>query len=413
MISPSVAARIRTVFSGIGVFAVLLCSLHAFPQTLTVLHAFAGPPSDGLGPMAGLVMDPSGNLYGTTANGGTVDGGIVFKVDSLGVETVLHSFGDQVFPDGWISEAALVLDSVGNMYGTTTGGGGGTVFEVGPTGSERVLHRFVYPFNLGGLPTADLVFDKQGNLYGTTWGATGFCELGICGDVFKLGRDGKYTVLYTFDDGAQGSNPLAGVILDDEGNIYGTTSLGGTGNCRWQGDYPGCGTVFKLDRKGKLTVLHSFQGGTDGECPAGDLVRDAEGNLYGTTFGSYSASSCDFFSPFTGYGTVFKIDKHGKETVLHTFQNGNDGAYPAAGLTRDGQGNLYGTTESGTIFEIDSSGAETVLYQFSGGTDGRLPMSRLVRDAEGNLYGTTWQGGEYGWGVVFKLSPAAASSRAQ
>jgi uncharacterized repeat protein (TIGR03803 family) len=367
----------------------------------TVLYSFKGG-TDGALPFAGLVQDAQGNLYGTTINGGSEGVGTVFMVDTAGKETVLHSFtgtgGDGAGPRG-----GLVRDTQGNLYGTTYQGGDlacsaptgcGTVFKLDTTGKETVLHSFTNDPD-GAYPEAGLVQDMQGNLYGTTLqgGSEG------AGTVFKLDTTGKETVLYSFGSaGGDGTFLQAGLLLDSQGTLYGTTYTGGT-----HGD----GTVFKVDKTGKETVLYSFTGmGGDGETPyyAG-VVRDAPGNLYGTTV--YGGASV--------FGTVFKVDSTGKETVLYSFTGGTkDGAYPEAGLVLDTQGNLYGTTISGgaagngTVFKLDTSGKETVLYSFTGTKgDGAAPQAGLVLDMQDNLYGTTTSGGASGEGTVFKLASAA------
>jgi uncharacterized repeat protein (TIGR03803 family) len=211
--------------------------------------------------------------------------------------------------------------------------------------------------------------------------------------VFKLNPAGKETVLHSFDVRSDGAVPLGGSLLrDSAGNLYGTAAGGGS---------QGAGTVFKLDRNGTFTVLHSFPGnGTDGDNPFGTLVRDAEGNLYGVTL----------FGGAFNYGTVFKVDTTNTETVLYSFSGtGGDGVIPA-GVVRDRSGNLYGTTSGGggsffgTVFRLDAGGAETILHSFLG-TDGRFPELGLVQDSKGNLYGTAQYGGKYGGGVVFKVTP--------
>jgi uncharacterized repeat protein (TIGR03803 family) len=309
-------------------------------QTFTVFYSFTGYPENGVSPFGSLVMDPAGNLYGVTQAGGSpppLDGGTVFKLDPSGNESVLHSFTGG---DGSIPYAGLVIDTAGNLYGTTLFGGSsgyGTVFKLDPSGTETVLHSFT---NSGG--------------------------------------DGAY--------------PFAGLLVDKVGNLYGTTDVGGSF---------GYGTVFKLDRSGTETLLHSFTNtGGDGAYPLAGLVMDTAGNLYGTTNDGGSS----------GYGTVFKLDSSGTETVLHSFTNssGGDGAYPFAGLVMDTAGNLYGTTiqggssNYGTVFKLDPSGTETVLHSFAY-SDGAAPIAGLVMDPAGNLYGTTFEGGSSGYGTVFKL----------
>ena len=203
------------------------------------------------------------------------------------------------------------------------------------------------------------------------------------------------TTLHSFEyvDGTA-TGPLTGVIRDAAGNLYGTTTGGGDVSCYAPA---GCGTVFKLDRTGEKTVLHSFTGGADGARPFAGLIRDTAGNLYGTTGegGTFN------------FGTVFKVDATGAETVLHSF-NWVDGLGPAAGVIRDAIGNLYGTTEyggaslNGTVFKLDINGTETVLYTFSGGADGESPNA-VIRDKAGNFYGTTYSGGRQDNGTIFKV----------
>jgi uncharacterized repeat protein (TIGR03803 family) len=201
-----------------------------------------------------------------------------------------------------------------------------------------------------------------------------------------------FSVLHNFTGGSDGGTPLAGFTIDTAGNLYGTTSAGGASDN---------GTVFKISAEGKETVLHSFSSGTDGANPQGSLLRDAGGNLYGTTFGGGAS----------GAGTVFKVGPHGKETVLYSFKAGTDGANPEAGLATDAAGNLYGTTtaggpnSNGTVFKLTKSEkwTEKVLYSFGSGTDGAIPVAGVTLNAAGSLYGTTSAGGTYGYGTVFQL----------
>jgi uncharacterized repeat protein (TIGR03803 family) len=215
------------------------------------------------------------------------------------------------------------------------------------------------------------------------------------GTVFKVDTSHNETVLHNFKGfmNSDGAYPiLAGLIRDKAGNLYGTTLGGGSFNG---------GTVFKVDTSGNEYVLYSFSGGTDGANPEGSLVLDKAGNLFGTT--TQGGSS--------GYGTVFKLDTTGKESVLHSFTSVPDGAYPAgAGLVLDKAGNLFGTTtqggssNNGTVFKVDTSGNETVLHGFMN-SDGARPFAGLIRDKAGSLYGTTFNGGSSGYGTVFKLIP--------
>lgn len=359
----------------------------------TALYSFTGG-ADGGYPYSGVIRDAVGNLYGTTTYGGGADLGVVYKLDATGHETVLHSFTGAA--DGGHPNAGLILDAKGNLYGTAVNSGagfGGVVFRMDPMGNETVLHSF--SGEDGVEPYGGLIGDGAGNLYGTTFygGASGN------GVVYKLDAQGKQTVLYNFTGGADGGEPQAGVIRDAEGNLYGTTLFGGTGDCP-----SGCGVVYKLDATGQESVLHSFTGGADGANGYADpgLIRDAEGNFYGATSNGGGPASA---------GVVFELDPTGQESVLYTFPGGSDGANPHSGVTRDGKGNLYGTTYSGgpanagVVYQVDATGHETLLYRFTGGADGKNPNAAVIRDSAGNLYGTTVYGG-IGYGVLYQVNAA-------
>ena len=375
------------VFLGRVVVTTPSAEAHA-DATFTVLYSFKGG-SDGANPHAGLIRDQAGNLYGTTVDGGAANSGTVFKLDATGTETVLHSFTGA--PDGVNPYAGLIRDTAGNLYGTTSAGGAaghGTVFKLDTTGVETVLHSFTAVPD-GAAPYAGLVRDAAGNLYGTTTsGGAGY------GTVFKLDPTGTETVLHSFDGRGDGGILYAGVIRDTAGNLYGTTLYGGPSGGR--------GTVFKVDATGAETVLYTFKGVPDGQNPVAGLIRDTAGNLYGITLsGGFSF----------GYGTVFKLDATGAETVLYRFGPPPNGRNPGAGLVRDAAGNLYGTTfaggtsDFGTVFKLDKTGKWTILHNFAGPPlDGQTPSAGLVRDAAGNLYGTTFVGGTFNQGTVFKLS---------
>ncbi len=238
--------------------------------------------------------------------------------------------------------------------------------------------------------------DSSGNLCGTTFsgGDAGY------GTVFKLDATGKETVLYSFTGGKDGAYPGLGVVRDAAGNLYGTTDYGGNLSCAHHVG-SGCGTVFKLDQNGNKTLLHSFTGDADGAFGSA-LTQDAAGNLYGTTqLGGDPTCNC---------GTVFKMYPNGGEIVLYTFTGGADGSSPIGQLAHDAAGNLYGTTnsggafKSGTVFKLDKTGKETVLHTFTG-ADGAYPTTGVILDKAGNLYGTTNNGGAFGFGTVFKLTP--------
>jgi len=382
----------------LGVVLMLGMVATSSAQTFTVLHVFTG--ADGLGPEASLVQDGSGNLYGTTIAGGTGWGGVVFEVNAAGTETVLHSFtGYDGTGDGALPDSALLRDNAGNLYGTTFYGGGdgtgcggscGTVFELDTSGTETVLYSFAGGTADGCNPYGGVIRDKLGNFYGTTTSCGSFGQ----GTVWKLSKDGKETLLHSFN-GADGASPNFGnLLMDKQGSLYGVTQEGGSANR---------GVVYKLSKSGRIDVLHNFipgHGATpDGCTPVGTLVMDQEGTLYGTT------ESCGAF----GYGTVWKLDRNRKETILHAFLwSDSDGAYPFGGVIRDQGGNLYGTTGrggsgygDGTVYKLSRSGIFNLLHTFSF-ADGYYPHGELLRDAKGGLYGTCNLGGQNA-GTVWSL----------
>jgi len=330
--------------------------------TETVLHVFGGKGNgDGAWPSGGLIEDRAGNFYGTTLGGGTYGYGTVFKLAPDGTETVLYPFAGE--GDGGNPMAGLIQDKSGNLYGTTSSGGayhGGTVFKLAPDGTETVLHAFGHTTGDGAYPSSDLILDEQGNLYGTTSeGGTDRCvgyqnqPIG-CGTVFKLAPDGTETVLYAFRGlHGDGSVPDGGLIRDKAGNLYGTTAAGGTG-CHQD---KGCGTVFKLAPDGTETVLYAFAGGRDGAVPLGGLIRDKAGNLYSTTEGGGGGQEGCKSNP-RGCGTVFKLAPDGTETVLFAFaHNISDGMGPSGDLMKGADGALYGTASEGGDLEDCTGGA--------------------------------------------------------
>ena len=241
----------------------------------------------------------------------------------------------------------------------------------------------------GASPYAGLVGDSAGNLYGTAYGGgSAACALG-CGTVFKLNANRREKTLYRFTGKSDGASPLAALIRDADGNLYGTTRYGGNFVCGG-----GCGTVFKVDTTGKETVLYSFTGAPDGSVPQASLIRDSSGTFYGTTINGGDVTC----SNPAGCGTVFKLDASGNETVLYSFTGKGDGRSPSAGLVRDAAGNLFGTTTGGgasgfgTVFKLDATGNETVLHSFAGGSDGAGPSAGLIPGGP-DLYGTTVGGG--------------------
>jgi uncharacterized repeat protein (TIGR03803 family) len=359
-----------------------------------VLHRFTGG-NDGGGPIGGLIFDSSGNLYGTTANSG--------------------------LPDG------------------SCPGSCGTVFKLSPSSNGKWTETVLYIFKGGmdgGIPYASLVFDSSGNLYGTAseGGDPRYCsdyQVPGCGVVFELSPTGtgkwKQKVLYSFT-GSDGALPDSGLVFDRSGNLYGTTFLGGNTGCV----FGGCGVVFELmpssGGKWSETVLHRFRGGSDGEASYATLILDAAGSLYGTT----ELGGGDRYCQSDECGIVFELTPTSngswKETVIHRFTGGEDGAGPDAGVISDAQGNLYGTAGGGglpncqghgcgVVFELSPRGngrwEEKVLHAFTGGKDGATPLASLIFDAAGDLNGTTAGGGNGqscygGCGVVFKLTPSSS-----
>ncbi|HEX3458932.1 MAG TPA: choice-of-anchor tandem repeat GloVer-containing protein [Candidatus Baltobacteraceae bacterium] len=355
-----------------------------------VLHSFGGS-GDGSVPTAGL-MNVKGMLYGTTFSGGGSGDGTVFSITPSGTETVLHSFGGS--RDGTHPYAGLI-NVKGTLYGTTSeglgSGGTGSVFSITQSGTEKVLHAFGGTSCDGSVPYAGLL-NVKGTLYGTTYYG-GAHTIGI---VYSITPSGTETVLYSFCgfNCYDGLEPEAGLI-NVEGTLYGTTSGGGA---------IGYGTVYKITRGGKESVLHSF-GYADGAYPYASLI-DVKGTLYGTTL-SGPSYTCRNYMYLEGCGTVFSITPSGTETVLHSFTGGSeDGAYPYGGLLSV-NGTLYGTTEVGgaygygTIFKITRRGKETVLHSFAGGSgDGANPYAGLLKVKSG-FYGTTAGGGANNDGTVF------------
>jgi uncharacterized repeat protein (TIGR03803 family) len=328
--------------------------------------------------------------------------------------TVLYSFANT--PDGEYPSAGLLMDAKGNLYGTTGGGGtlqGGTVFVLDPSGKETVLYNFPTNPSNNPSPLGALVMDKQGNLYGSTW--EGGSASG--GTVFKVAPNGEETDLHVFTgEGGDGFLSRAGVVIDKHGNLFGTTIMGGASGS----GLSGYGTVYKVDPSGKETVLYSFTGQADGGYPYASLALDTKGNLYGTTYEGGDLSC----QPPYGCGTVFKVDATGHETVLYSFTGAypDYGISPVGGLVRDKSGNLYGTTSyggtasyHGNVFRLSPDGAITSLYSFTGSNgDGEWPWSNLTLDNKGNLYGATNYGGspncDFGCGVIFKVSPDGTGS---
>jgi uncharacterized repeat protein (TIGR03803 family) len=402
-----------------------------------ILYTFKGG-SDGLYPEGQLVFDGAGNLYGTTYWGGKAGScisggcGTIFELkhnpDGSWTESILKTFDNDKY--GGDLEYGLVFDKAGNLYGTSWVGGanqGGIVFELSPSTDGTWTETILYGFTFGGgnapppsWPKGRIVFDDAGNIYGVLSVGGNGCP-GGCGAVYELspasGGNWNLTILHYFTAGpSDGAFPETGLIMDQAGNLYGTTDDGGTGTgtgCNY-----GCGTVFKMTRTGNgpwtESILYNFQGTNDGKAPENELVFDAAGNLYGTTYDGGGLGTCSD----GGCGTVFELTPSGgtwTENVLWKFSGITDGANPSSGVLLTPSGQLFGETfsgsnagQNGTVFSLTPSSGNWSLASLSNfvNTDGEYPTAGLVADAAGNLYGTTAGGGSLGLGAVFQLSPA-------
>jgi uncharacterized repeat protein (TIGR03803 family) len=387
-----------------GAFALLAAiGTEADAQAARKFYSFTG----GLGgeePVAGLIADRAGNLYGSVEVGspcGEFTCSIVYKLSKTGQFTTLHDFTGG--NDGDNVRGRLVADGDGNLYGTTSGGGFGcgcgTVFKITPGGTETIL--FSFPGGQDGYdPFAGLTFGPDGNLYGTTfYGGQGSVD----GTVFRLTLDGGYTVLHKFTGGSDGANPESTPVFDSQGNLYVTTNAGG-GAC-------GCGTIFMIAPGGATSTVHAFAGGKDGAYPSSGLVLGRYHILYGVTFrgGGGKGDDCGDI----GCGTVYRL-ANGKEAVLYAFQGKKDGGLPEASPTFAADGNIYGTTAvggnlhcgggCGTVYRVGVDGKETVLYAFRPThSDGYTPESEPYINKRGDLYGAAAGGGLYNYGEVFQL----------
>jgi uncharacterized repeat protein (TIGR03803 family) len=402
-----------------------------------ILYSFTGQ-TDGSQPSSSLILDAAGNLYGTTYQGGIMSGcsnwgcGVVFRLSPDGkgnwTETVLHAFGGS--PDGAGPGGTLAMDKSGSLYGVTGFGGSNSDFDCNPGGcgtayqlspssgqwTETILYNFCSLSNCSdGLFVTGVIMDGEGNLYGTsdeggTYGA------GLVYELSPGGNGWTESILYSFCELQfcnDGNEPTAGVILDYAGNLFGTTAQGGSGI---GGGCNGCGTVFELspgtNGQWSESVLYNFcslKGCTDGRTPTTGLTLGKSGTLYGNA------------------GTIFQLQKSlkgvWKEKVLYAPE------YSGSGVTFDAAGNLYGLLSEGGIgagcengqvygcgeaYELkpgtNGTWTPSILHQFGKGSDGLLPMASLVFDSAGNAYGTTIAGGKNGYGVVFELSPNAGGT---
>lgn len=386
---------------------VLLSTTAWAVNTTRLIYSFTGG-GDGEYLDTELVRDSSGNLYGTSVQGGLFAAGTVFQVTPAGAHTVLYSFTGG--SDGGEPYKGVTLDAEGNLYGTTvTGGGGscdggcGVVFELTNSGgmwTQKVIHAFTGSDGSG--PGSPVSFDRHGNIYGTT--PTG----GVynMGTLYRLAPDGSggwtFHVIHTFTGGVDGGGGSAGRLLIDGGdNIYGVCTVGGVN---------GFGTVYiaySASGQWQLRTLYAFKDQPDGALPYSGLSFDNFGNLYGTT---YYAGANDV-------GTVYKLKRDSwTETVLYSFKGGTDGADPISGLVFDASGNMYGTTSAGgascscgVIFKMTRAAtggwSESVVYRFPGAPQAGTAYNGLVGDTAGNFYGTTVNGGSANDGAVYEFTP--------
>lgn len=413
-------------------FAVAVClPAPASAQSYSIVHNFddGSVTNDGGVPYAGLLQGTDGNLYGTTAAGGSGDYfqyeehfGTVYKITTSGTETVLYSFPSMV-DDGLEPWAGLIQGRDGNFYGTTQVGGDwnanygdgyGTVFKISSNGTETILHSFSdgSVADDGVYPQAALIQGSDGNFYGTTYqgGSTASLINGVLGygTAFKIDPEGNLTILHSFGDGSvphDGTFPSNSLVEGPDGNYYGTTAEGGTAFG---------GTAFRITPSGQFTILDNFDYGSlpNNVYGPGEMILGNDGNFYGVAGGGSA-----------GYGSVFKMSTSGQITLLHSFGDGsviNDGHGPI-GIIQATDGNFYGTTYSGgstvaadpnhngygTIFEMTPTGAVTILHSFDDGTvadDGYNPMGNLALGIDGAFYGTTSAGGAAGSGMVYRLA---------
>jgi uncharacterized repeat protein (TIGR03803 family) len=366
----------------------------------TTLHSFTG--ADGSKSFAGLLQGKNGSLYGTTYFGGVKNDGEVFQVTTAGKLTTLHSFcSTNGCADGEYSYAMPVQGADGNFYGTTYLGGSkgdGTVFKMSPSGSLTTLHNFGGAD--GSQPLAGLAAGSDGNFYGTTnlGGSHG------AGSVFKVTPSGQFTILHSFCSKAacaDGQSSYAGLIQASDGNLYGTTLSGGT---------QGHGTVFKITKGGTFSTLYSFcaqSGCADGEFPQTGLVQASNGNLYGTTILGGAYGSGTIFE-LTLSGALTTLYSACSQTGCPDGNYLYAGLIQARDGNLYGIMQVGGAHNSGTIFKITLSGTLTTLYSFCSQpacADGQYPAAGLVQATNGNLYGTTADGGVHGDGTVFSIAP--------
>jgi uncharacterized repeat protein (TIGR03803 family) len=377
-------------------FVATIFATSAQAQTYSVVYNFAGGTGDGEGPYGSLTQDSAGNIYGVTLRGGALNQGSIFKFDpSTGTETLLHSFTNG--NDGAVPLDGVFVDTDGSLYGTTSTGGDskckcGVVYKLDTSNTLTVLHSFTGVHD-GRNPNGRLV-SIDGELYGTTangygTGSGSGCGGVGCGEVFRVSKMGLYThSVYTFTGGADGSGP-EGLIRDAAGNLYGTTDFSTSGG----------GTVFKIGVMGGFffSTLYGFTGSSDGREPFGRLIIDSDGNVHGVTEFGGDMNACNDLGP-GGCGVLFRVTPAGTETVVHQFFGNGGGALPVGGLVDLG-GVLYGSTSEGgstakcivgcgLLYQVGKTGEYSVIHTFSGGDDGGGSAGTPLLDADGNIYGT-------------------------
>jgi uncharacterized repeat protein (TIGR03803 family) len=408
-----VISRYRAMSLAIAVVVLAVAATTPLPaQTYSALYEFGGQTGDPENPQySGIIAQGrDGNLYSTAPN--TPTGlcsfcGAVFKISPSGTVTVVYDFNDAA-GSGYTPFGGLVLGTDGSFYGTTKAGGAfneGTLFKITASGTLTPWYSFgtcTYPCKEGLYPKAPPVQGADGNFYGTTPNLNDGTNTGV---VYKITSAGKFTTIHVFDL-TTGYNPNAPMIQGNDGNYYGTTTLGGktaTPTCVAAFASSTCGTVFKITPSGTVTFIYEFAK-TDGAGPIGPVIQGTDGNFYGTT--SEGGTS--------GFGVVFKLTSSGVLTVLHDF-NGTDGKTPDAGLVQANDGNFYGVASAGgtlgygTIFKITSTSDHTfsVIYNFDN-THGATPEVALFQHTNGILYGDTDTGDTHGGGVFYSLNIGAA-----
>ena len=396
--------RMMTLSVAMLVLAVTFSSpLHA--QTYSDLYNFGTNVNDPTNPQVSgvIAQGRDGELYSTTPFGGSNGQGAAFKISPSGTLNTISSFTSS--SSGTNPFGGLTLGTDGNLYGTTKTGGSfsfGTLFKLSSSGVLTTLYDFgtcVYPCNEGTYPISPPIEGADGNYYGTVPNTiTGYNH----GVVYKLTSAGKYSTLYAFD-GTLGYNPEAPLMQATDGNLYGTTALGGKTVTSCYGSSNTCGTVFKITTAGKLTTIYQFDQ-THGAGPLGPVLQGTDGNFYGTT----SAGGTN------GLGVVFKLTSAGVITVLHNFI-GSDGETPQAGLIQANDGNFYGVASGGgslgfgTIFKMTrgSSGnwSESVVFRFPGTPNEGTAYNGLVSDSAGHFYGATVNGGTANDGTIYEFIP--------